>query len=491
MTLACAHRGDVARARENTLEAIRSAIAAGADIVEIDVRQSRDGTVIVLHDATLERLWGHSVAASEVPLQEILSLGHGDLRIPTLQDVVALFHGAAATLMVDMDTIEMADPAFDVVAASGLDVIWCGDLQAMHRIRSRSATARIWMPWASPTPPSIDTVRDLRPEAVNSPYHVLHRPFVEAVHAMGLLVSAWTVDDIPAMRWARAIGIDSVTTNALDRLQTVLAEEPTTEPELERPLTVAQELARWASQVIRHSAPGEVETKAHPADLVTGTDRLIETHIREVIAANLPGHVVVGEEFGGQATPGTPTWYVDPVDGTTNFANAVPWNSCSIALSIGGEPVIGVIADPWRHAVYWAVRGGGAFRNGAPLRVTPRRDAGLAGSVVLTELAAHRAWPGMIGFLDRLADAHATPRILGSGTLALASVATMGALGAVVHRFSPIDHLAAVLIASEAGAIVLDEAGCVTHFPTDGGVLVALPEAASTLHAIWRAAVTS
>ena len=58
MTVACAHRGDSSRFRENTIVAIESAISSGAAIVEIDVRISKDGEVVVLHDPTLERMWG-------------------------------------------------------------------------------------------------------------------------------------------------------------------------------------------------------------------------------------------------------------------------------------------------------------------------------------------------------------------------------------------------------------------------------------------------
>ena len=68
MTFACAHRGDSSVYRENTLEAIKSAIEKGADVVEIDVHLSSDGEVIVIHDPTLERLWGVRKAGKEANL---------------------------------------------------------------------------------------------------------------------------------------------------------------------------------------------------------------------------------------------------------------------------------------------------------------------------------------------------------------------------------------------------------------------------------------
>ena len=119
-TIATAHRGDSSRFRENTIAAIKSAIDCGAHIVEIDVRQSKDGEVIVLHDRSLERLWGCPVDAAGLSLSEIQELGYADYRIPTLEQVLNFFLNTSTVILIDMETIEHAIPALSVVEKTSL-----------------------------------------------------------------------------------------------------------------------------------------------------------------------------------------------------------------------------------------------------------------------------------------------------------------------------------------------------------------------------------
>ncbi|WP_052745588.1 glycerophosphodiester phosphodiesterase [Allosalinactinospora lopnorensis] len=92
MTLAIAHRGDPIQFRENTLPAIRAAAAAGADMVEIDLKLTSDAQVVLLHDATMERLWGFSRPVTGLSLAELAAFnGEADQRVPTLLEVLAEF----------------------------------------------------------------------------------------------------------------------------------------------------------------------------------------------------------------------------------------------------------------------------------------------------------------------------------------------------------------------------------------------------------------
>ncbi len=223
----------------------------------------------------------------------------------------------------------------------------------------------------------------------------------------------------------------------------------------------------------------------------------VERHVREIVGRRFPGHGFVGEEFGGSAEAGTPCWYLDPVDGTTNLANAIPWNSFSLCLAVDRVPLVGIVADPWRDELFEAVRGGGARLDGVALSIrtspairTPSlaSDDSLAGRVVGTELAGHRPWPGMIEFLDQLADRYCTLRIMGSGTLTLVGVAAGRGAGAVIGRFSPADHLAAALIVHEAGGAVWNADGRPDLFPASGGILAAAPACAQVIHQLWQSA---
>ncbi len=495
LPLTTAHRGDSARFRENTLAAIQSAIDKKADIVEIDIRVTSDDQVIVLHDPTLDRLWGYPRKVSEVSVETVANLGFEEYRIPTLIDVINLFRDTTSKLMIDMDDAVNAEPAFRVVLDSGIDlsqIIWCGNLEAMQTIRRSSVEARIWLPWNETGSVSEDLITAISPEYLNSHYSYWSQENVEAVHNLGLKTAAWTIDDAPTMRWAIAIGIDSITTNNLALLQSTKSESGEINPlDLERATSLAITLGKWAIMVCQWMSPGEILTKANPADLVTEVDLFIEKHAREMILANFPTHNIVGEEFGGTYLSDTPTWYIDPVDGTTNFANRTPWSSFSLSLAVGREPLVAVTIDPWRNKLFHALKESGSYINGEKINlpVAPPSENPLAGRVVLTELAGSRPWRGMDSFLASLGDHHCTMRIMGAGTLTLTSVSANYGIGAVVDQFSPIDHLAAALIAKESGCSVLNEKGEEDLFPVEGGLLIVQPLAREALSKIWLEAL--
>ena len=252
---------------------------------------------------------------------------------------------------------------------------------------------------------------------------------------------------------------------------------------------MAKKAAARAIAITRDSPLGPIRTKKHEADVVTEVDTAVERAVRELIAAELPGHTVVGEEYGGEPSDG-PTWYCDPVDGTTNLAAGLPWTSFSLSLALGRQPLVGVVADPWRNEVLEAVTGRGTLVDGAAPVLGPERDC-LPGNVVLTEWAAHRPYPGMLELLAALATRHCTTRVMGSGTLTLAHLAAGRCTGAVIGEFHPEDHLAATLLAQEAGLAVWDEHGDQQPFPRTGGIMVARPAVAEELFALCSRAISS
>ncbi len=495
-TFITAHRGDSSLHRENTLIAIQSAIDNGVEIVEVDIRESRDGEIILLHDRSLERLWGNPVDVSTLTFDEISELGFGSVRIPTLSAGLELFINAHSAIMIDMDSSESALAALEVVRRSGIAfdrVIWCGELQAMRAIRGAAADARIWLPWNKADLVEAALIAELKPEYINSHYSYWNRKKVLAVHTLGIKCSAWTIDDAPSMRWAKMIGIDSITTNYRTLLQSVLKDESDIDPlDIPRAAELSLSIAKWALMICEMMEPGKVLTKANPADLVTEVDLFIELHAREMILANFPTHHIVGEEFGGDQDLTRPTWYIDPVDGTTNFANGTPWSSFSLALAIGRDPLVAVTIDPWRNKLFSAVKSHGAFINGLPMKIenSPETETPLAGRVVLTELAGSCPWDGLGVFLEKLHENFCTMRIMGAGTLTLTAVAANYGVGAVVHHFSPIDHLAAALIGQEAGCIVLNESGQIDLFPAKGGMLIVQPAARAALYKVWSDSIT-
>lgn len=479
--------------RENTLAAVRAAVDAGASLIEVDVQLTRDGAVVLLHDDTLERLWGDPRPVTDVDLAEVRELGGGDRRIPLLAEALEIVRGSAVGLLVDMDAEAPAAPAAAVVRAAGAGVrtAWCGELVAMRTVRRELPDAEIWLPWREVEPPGPADLAELAPAVVNMPHLLVGERMCAAVHRLGARVSCWTVDEPAQAAWLAAIGVDSITTNRLARVRDALDGPVDERARLQAVISDLAGHAASRTSRARADGAGPVETKTGPADHVTEVDRAIERGVRDVLGAQYPDHAVVGEEYGGAADGERPCWYVDPVDGTANLANGVPWTSFSLALVDGGRPVAGAVLDPVGPVPVVATRGGGAWRGARRLRLEPlgRPDSDpLAGAVVTTELAGAQPWPGMDRFLALLAARHCTLRIPGSGTATLAGVALGRGVAALVHRFSPIDHAAAVLVVEEAGGVVLDATGARELLP-DGPVVVGRDErTARALLDVWHAA---
>ncbi|MCX4528407.1 MULTISPECIES: glycerophosphodiester phosphodiesterase [unclassified Streptomyces] len=221
---AVGHRGDPYRARENTLPSIRSAFARGADAVEIDVRLTRDGVPVLLHDETLQRLWGHDVRLDAVTAPQLGELAGG--AVPTLR--AALAAAGAGRLMIDLPgaTPEGVRKVVDLVRECGARdrTYYCAGAHSMLAVRAADPGAEIALTWTSLSPPRRVLIDALAPAWLNYRFGLVSRELADALHRDGLLVSAWTTDTKRAMRRVIAAGVDSVTTNRLDALEDVRAE---------------------------------------------------------------------------------------------------------------------------------------------------------------------------------------------------------------------------------------------------------------------------
>jgi glycerophosphoryl diester phosphodiesterase len=232
--LAVAHRGDPIPLRENTVPSIRSAIEVGADIVEIDVKTTRDGVSVVLHDDSLVRLWGVDRDIRTLTAAEVADVGDGTTRIPTLDAVLALFSGTACAVMVDMDSGEWAAAAQAATrraVAAGVvrpgQGFGCGHVDGMRQVRAADADARIFLSWGEAAldgPPPDELVAELRPEAFNPYWRVLDLGGRDWAAARGIPVSCWTVDEPAVMRQVIAAGVDAVISNDIRALLAVIAE---------------------------------------------------------------------------------------------------------------------------------------------------------------------------------------------------------------------------------------------------------------------------
>ncbi len=112
------------------------------------------------------------------------------------------------------------------------------------------------------------------------------------------------------------------------------------------------------------------------ADLtpVTEIDQETERRIRAAIEKQFPKDVIEGEEFGGQGTPGSRSWVIDPIDGTKNYLRGIPVWGTLIALCVDTQPVMGVISAPSLHRRWWASKNSGSFVNSREIHVSQLDD---------------------------------------------------------------------------------------------------------------------
>ena len=224
-------------------------------------------------------------------------------------------------------------------------------------------------------------------------------------------------------------------------------------------------IAQGAGEIImRHfAAPIPTTLKSSRIDIVTAADTEAETYIVRELLGRFPGHHIVGEEGGGQGAPVASApyhWYVDPIDGTVNFASKLPHFCTSIALATPDrQPLLGVIYDPTRRELFTAIHGGGAWLNGQPIRVT--QTAELIDAVITSGFPYDKhtnpdnnlkEWAA---FLVRIRG----ERRLGSAALDLSYVAAGRLDGYWEKDLKPWDAMAGMLIAREAGGMVTDYRG--------------------------------
>ncbi len=142
-------------------------------------------------------------------------------------------------------------------------------------------------------------------------------------------------------------------------------------------LDTAVEIAREAGALLADFFERHVpyETKGE-YDLVTEADRASERLIVERLTRHFPSHAIVAEEGGGHESASGYRWYVDPLDGTTNFAHSFPCFNVTLALEAQGELIAGVIFDPIRNELFTAERGAGAYLNQDRIRVSKTATVG-------------------------------------------------------------------------------------------------------------------
>ncbi len=230
-------------------------------------------------------------------------------------------------------------------------------------------------------------------------------------------------------------------------------------------LKLTIDIAREAGALLRqgYGQKKEITRKSSAVDWVTQFDTAAEKIILERLQAAFPHHQIVAEESGDNHNNSAFIWYVDPLDGTTNFAHSFPVFCVSMALYQGKTPMVGVIYDPLRDECFYAAHGEGAYlqSSGQTARLQVTGTAELVNSLLATGFPYDRHHSDH----DNVAQAQAFLkqvqglRRAGAAALDLAYVAAGRLDGYWEYKLSSWDIAAGVLLVQEAGGTVTEMDG--------------------------------
>lgn len=233
-------------------------------------------------------------------------------------------------------------------------------------------------------------------------------------------------------------------------------------------LTLAAEGGKVARTALKQKENLAFEEKSCSSDVVTKTDLEVEKLLFDQIRKVYPSHCLIGEESASSSESAckltaSPTWIIDPIDGTSNFVHGFPFVAISIGLWVDRKPAVGVIYNIMLDQLYAACRGQGATMNGEKIHSSGQTELNKA--FILCEWGSERIIEWVSTIRDNLF-ALATPpnqchglRSLGSSALNICMVASGCADTYVETGLHCWDMAAGVLIAEEAGAVCMDIEG--------------------------------
>jgi myo-inositol-1(or 4)-monophosphatase len=241
-------------------------------------------------------------------------------------------------------------------------------------------------------------------------------------------------------------------------------------------LSYVENLARQAGEILRAGYEKEHEVGYKGViDLVTEVDHQSEEFLLGEIRRDFPDHHIVSEESGIIQGNDQNIWYVDPLDGTVNYAHHIPIFCVSIAYAARGTVTLGAVYDPLRDELFLAERGQGAYLNGRPLRVSSATE--LQRSLLVTGFP-YNAWDtpqdNFANFV-KFGKLSQGVRRLGSAALDLCYVAAGRFDGFWEMALNPWDVAAGGLIAEEAGARVTSVTGADDYISPPQSVIASTP----------------
>lgn len=210
------------------------------------------------------------------------------------------------------------------------------------------------------------------------------------------------------------------------------------------------ELQRYFNTVFK------ISNKEGVNNLVTEADHAAEKAILEVIKNNFPAHYILSEEAGEMIQDSNYKWIVDPIDGTVNFAHAIPICCVSIGVEHEGEMILGAVFSPLMNELYIAEKGKGAVLNDKAIKVSEEKEV-LRSCIVTGFPYIYLDMPnGPLQIFERFIRSGIPIRRLGSAAIDLCWVACGRFDGFYEHKLEAWDSAAGYLIVEEAGGKVTD-----------------------------------
>ena len=215
------HRGAAGHAPENTLAAIQKGITLGVDLVEIDVRRTKDGVLVVLHDETVNRTTNGKGRVDRLCLQDIeqLNAGNGE-HIPTLEEVLKVAAGKTG-LMLELKIRGAAQQTVEAVHEAGVrdSVIYASFLHdELKHVRTVDPEASLMVLFGGLSRASVARAIKYGPSHVGLRHDKATRPLVDSFHRAGLLVFVYTADAPSDIQHALSLDVDGVISNFPERI---------------------------------------------------------------------------------------------------------------------------------------------------------------------------------------------------------------------------------------------------------------------------------
>lgn len=222
-----------------------------------------------------------------------------------------------------------------------------------------------------------------------------------------------------------------------------------------------QKAAEAGAAVLQQFFAGKftISSKSSINDLVTEADYASEKVILEIIKEQYPDHFILSEEKGEIKMDSEYKWFIDPIDGTINFANGIPLCCVSIGLEKAGEMIFGAVINPIIGESFFAEKGKGATMNGNPIHVSAKTEVATSCLVTGFPYSYLDTPNGPLQIFEKLIRKGVPVRRLGSAAIDLCWVAAGRFDGFYEHKLQAWDSAAGALMVMEAGGMITNFQG--------------------------------